>query len=434
MQKKILLAFDFDGVIADTIPMLSQTFSLFLERYGINPCDEPFESYNGKTLFDILSNLHEKYDLHETVTQLVTMYHAELLEQIQTIAPMQHLPSTLETLKQMGFSMIIATSASVEYAKKFLSLHTLTGYFDEIISSESFKKSKPVLYSCIKKRFPNYTVCAIEDSDNGLLAAFNAGVKTIFFNPLKRTSHSCFHNKFSDFVELPKIIKEIFDYGYFISCNIIKLHLKNHQLHFTEIEIKQIENIWNHRPKTVYNGRVVAIESYQYINGNLILNCFITEYKYIYALREKITPLAVSGICFDNDNNTIISVRNQVTDYSGEYELVPSGGIEENTIKENPFGYQHQLAKEFVEELGTTVSPQHIKDINNLGICYDAVSNTVDICMKINYDGAFRKDSIATNTEYKNNSILIDNIPSMKKLLQGKTVVYTTQEILKHIK
>lgn len=436
MQKNILIAFDFDGVVANTIPMLSKVFSLFLNRYGIPSDAEDFESYNGKVLFDIITHLRGKYNIRETAEQLVSAYRTELLEQIQHIAPMPHLTSALNSLKHSGCSIIISTSANVDYVRKFLKIHALDKYFSEVVSSELYKESKPDpgFYASIQKHFPHHNICAIDDSANGVLSAFNAGVKVIFFNPSKKALPSCFHGEISDFLELPSKIAELFTHGYYVACKNIELKITDKQLHFAENELAEIEYIWSKRPKNVYNGHIVAIDSYQYINGNLILNCLITEYKYIYTVRSKITPLAVSGICFDNANNTLLSVRNQVTDYSGSYELIPSGGIEATTIKENPLGYKQQLVKEFVEELGNTVSIQHIKNIENLGICYDAISKTMDICMRINYDGDFRKETINTNKEYKNHSMLIDNISSVKQSLHGKNVVYTTQEILNHVK
>jgi hypothetical protein len=65
----------------------------------------------------------------------------------------------------------------------------------------------------------------------------------------------------------------------------------------------------------------------------LIVECYLTEYKYVYSLRSRITPVAVSGICIDTNGKTIVSVRNKVTDYPGSYELVPSGGIDKKYVE-----------------------------------------------------------------------------------------------------
>ena len=143
--------------------------------------------------------------------------------------------------------------------------------------------------------------------------------------------------------------------------------------------------------------------------------------------------MAVSGICIDSNDNIIVSVRNKVTDYAGYYELIPSGGIDKRYVEGNRQGYKEQLLVELCEEGGIMLK-ENVVGIDTLGVCYDAGSNTIDICMKIQCGIDFMSVILDDkNDEYSSMTILIDKLNSIKEVLKDKEVVMTSRMILKNI-
>ena len=436
MNKPIVIAFDFDGVIADTIQMLKKTFSDFIKKYSIRYSEDLFEKYNGVKLPDMIADLRNQFCIEATVEELLSEYEFGLKANADTVMPIEKADNTLKYLKKQGYGIIVSSSASKEYIETFLTKHNLRQYFDELFSAESTVYAKPDerYYLRIKECYEKYDVIAVEDSDNGLIAAFNAGMKTVFYNESSRVTSVPYHFSVSSLDQIIDVIEKQILLGFFISNDNVDIVLKDIHPVFSDREKESIEEIWNKRPKHIFNGTVLAYSGCHYENGKLIVNCYLTEYKYVYSIRKRITPIAVSGICLDKNDNTIVSIRNKVTDYSGCYELIPSGGIDSKYVQNDVHGYKRQLLDEFCEEIGSSVSKEKVLGIDVLGICFDSSSNTMDICMKIHYADSFVDLNLdGNNDEYSSQSTLIEDVISMKEYLEDKDVVITSKMILSKI-
>ena len=436
MSKPVLISFDFDGVIADTISALKDVFALFLRDYNIPYSDELFEKYNGTSIPRVIEDLKSQYSFASNSKELLSDYQNRVRVVSEKIPATKGILNTIKSLKEHGYTLTVSSSGSKEYIEGFLKKNCLIEFFDEIFSSESFIYSKPdpKYYQSIISKYKGFDVFVIEDSDNGLVSSFNAGAQTVFFNENDRISTVPYHYEISDPDQILDIIEKQHREGFFISSSNIDVVIRKTQPVFTEEEKKQIEEIWRARPEHVFNGSVLAFDRMCYNDDRLIVECYLTEYKYVYSIRSRITPMAVSGISVDPQGRSIVSVRNRVTDYSGCYELVPSGGIDKTYVENSAQGYKDQLIAEFCEEVGSSVSKEEVLDINTLGLCYDAKSNTMDICMKIQYGKPFSKKRICgDNEEYTGQSTLIDDIESIKRLIADKEVVITSRMILDYM-
>lgn len=94
-----------------------------------------------------------------------------------------HAEQALSWLSKNGYRTAVATATSVERATEQLQQLGIAGCFNEIVSAASLEKGKPApdvyLYAC-EKLGENPKECyAVEDSPNGVLSAYAAGLKVI---------------------------------------------------------------------------------------------------------------------------------------------------------------------------------------------------------------------------------------------------------------
>lgn len=435
MNRQVLIAFDFDGVLADTISMLKGTFKEFVESYKLCFSDELFAKYDGVSLEKIISELKEQYNIEENTVDLLKNYEQRINHNMVNIKPVNGSEYVLEALKAKGYKMVVSSSAPRNYIKDFLTNNCLIGYFDKIFSGESCVYSKPDCryYTKIKESYNDYEIFVVEDSENGITAAFNAGLKTIWFRGNKSISVP-YHYEIDSLIQVPDVIDKKSKIGYFVSNNDINIVIRNSSQCFTTKEIARIEAAWRKRPQNVFNGKVLACRSYSYKEKKIMLDCYFTEYKYVYSMRDKITPVAVSGICIDTDNCTIIAVRNKVSDCIGKYELVPSGGIEKRIVENVKKGHKNQILVEMCEETGGALSTENVISVDDLGICYDAQNNTMDICMMIKYNDSFKQVTFGgLDSEYTSETFMIEQIDVIKAFLKEKEAVVTSVMILDKI-
>lgn len=442
MDNNIVLAFDFDGVVGNTIDMLYNVYQSFFSSLGIPTSQAEFDRYNGMKMLDIFSEIKRKYNLNETVEQLENRYNQVAAEKLDEVEVMPKLKENLEIMKKKGIKIIISSSARKDYIERFLKKNGLLELFNEIVTSEIVKRGKPYpdLYLFIKEKYKEYDVIVIEDSDNGLKAAFNAGVKVIFFNNVKRKSKCPHHGEINSFSQLNECVDKLSKEGYFIPANDIEVQLVSQKSIFNENEKKEIDRIWNNKEREVFNGRLLVLSEYLY-EEKLILKGFWTEYKNLYAAKKeeisisKIIPISVSGIIVDKDNKTIALKRNKVTDYKKYFELAPSGSIEDFNERNN-IQYRQQLIKEFQEELNDENSVENLEeaiDIEVIGICYDAEYHNIDICMKMKYNGKLDEKMMFHNQEYDRNTLKIAEISEMNMFLKKEKTVYTSKKILEYL-
>ena len=136
---------------------------------------------------------------------------------------------------------------------------------------------------------------------------------------------------------------------------------------FSPLQKDIIEKLWNDelKKRKLFNGKIVSYKSHEKKGNTLKIECFVTQYKYFFAqlrdpqLNLKITPIGVSGIIIDEKNNTLLAIRQNVTEYNGYYELIPAGSIHPSKRDGNNILFKDQLVAEFEEE--TQISKDNIK-------------------------------------------------------------------------
>lgn len=129
----------------------------------------------------------------------------------------------------------------------------------------------------------------------------------------------------------------------------------------------RIEEIWKRqtslRAGNLFNGRIFSISA---IANRRIEGCFV-EYKWFVAQRHDpsvraaldICPLAITGLLLCSDGVVVGRRGSNVEQAAGEWELVPSGGVDETTLTpEGRVEIVDQVRIELLEELG--IQPERI--------------------------------------------------------------------------
>lgn len=168
-----------------------------------------------------------------------------------------------------------------------------------------------------------------------------------------------------------------------------------------------IEKIWQNTLKEkdgdLFNGTLPNFIRVDKKREKIEIKAHFIEYKHFLAQRKQpdlklnIRPIGVSGIIVlrENSSNYVLFAKraNNVTEYPGFFELVPSGSIDKEYVDINGIvDYQSKLLSEFVEETG--LSKDYVKEISGFAFVLDVNHNIYDVCCKILLEA--KKESVAS--------------------------------------
>jgi beta-phosphoglucomutase-like phosphatase (HAD superfamily) len=433
--------FDFDGVIVDSVTALYDTYDNFLQQYGHNGNQKEFDFLNGPKLADIITYLKEKYNLPPKEEELMSIYLDLLSSLYHRVNLYEGIEAVFVFIKERNYKIAIASSGKRKDIKYVLDKFNLSSYIDTLSTGDDVSEAKPSpeIYLLAKGFYPDHVYYVIEDSKNGLEAAHVAKTNTIFFNPDNRINEEHVLYEIHQLSEIQNIVEE-FELNCFTLAKTsdISLNLVNYEPTFLDTQIEAIENIWNEHLKTkkLFNGKIVCYKSHTKSNNALSVDCFITEYKFFFAQLQNseldlgIMPIGVSGIIIDKNENVMLGVRRNVTEYEGFYELAPSGGICSSKRKDEVILYEDQLIEELLEE--TEIKRKTIEKIVSFCFILDKNNGVYDICSKLHINKPLEKLLISKkNGEYKNFEIV--SLKAAKSQSKKNDWVPTSRVILTNL-
>lgn len=179
---------DLDGTIANSLEELYKVYLEFLKNFNQKGTRKEFESLNGPNLKEMINILKKNHELKESNSVLFKEYFELLrLSYKDKIKPFSESIKLLDYLLKNKINIALVTSSNYEFTKEFLEKYNLTKYFDEIITGETLKNSKPnpEIYELSIKRINanKEDVIVIEDSPNGVSSASKAGLRYIIKKP-----------------------------------------------------------------------------------------------------------------------------------------------------------------------------------------------------------------------------------------------------------
>jgi HAD superfamily hydrolase (TIGR01509 family) len=181
------IIFDCDGVLVDSEPLSMRADVEILRQFGIEMTEaEAHRRFVGRTFEAMLKELTAQRGtvFPENTQDLKNKRIAELYRsELQLVRGVR---DALDSIRNMGLSMSIASNSPRERVKLALQLTGLNGYFkDNIITFEDVPHGKPapdVFLLAAKKAGAKADDCiVVEDSATGVTAAVNAGCWTLGF-------------------------------------------------------------------------------------------------------------------------------------------------------------------------------------------------------------------------------------------------------------
>ena len=171
--------FDLDGVVFDTEPL----YTLFWRNLDkrLRPNIDNFEHIiKGQTLVQI----YDKYFAGEEKKQEEITAFVNEYEQNMSFNYITGFEDFVKDVRSKGIKTAVVTSSNLEKMLNVYNKHPeFKGYFDEILTSEDFKESKPSP-DCYFKAAARFGVspkeCIVfEDSFNGLRSGIASGARVI---------------------------------------------------------------------------------------------------------------------------------------------------------------------------------------------------------------------------------------------------------------
>lgn len=436
----IMFIFDFDGVIVDSVNALYNVYMDFLKEFGIKGNKEEFNLLNGSKISQIIQFLKGKYKINNDTDELLKIYSKKISSIYENIKLNNNVEEILDLLKRKEIKAALASSSKKNEIEAVLSRWKLNDFFELIVTGDDVEKAKPSpdIYNSVKKKYPNLEYFVVEDSENGLQAASDAGMKTIFYNPKNEFNKEAAHN-INSLLQIKNIITEIELNCFTVAkADNISLKLIEHEPEINSSQREAIEKLWNDelKKRKLFNGKIVSYKSHKKESNTLHIECFITQYKYFFAqlrnpqLNLKITPIGVSGLIIDEGNNTLLAIRQNVTEYNGYYEFIPAGSIDSSKRESNNILFKEQIITEFEEE--TKIPKQNIKKIEPYCFIFDKNHGVYDIGSKIHIKGNLNSLlKSMNNAEYNNIRIL--NLSNLSNIIRQKNCVPTSIILLNNI-
>lgn len=182
------ILFDFDGTLADTNTLISESHLHVLEQYFPGKyTTESVRKFNGPSLEQTYSELNPK-NWEEMVAQYREYNHAvhdELIKAFPGVA------EALVTLKAKGLKLAVVSTKYETVLKRGLEVLGLTDYFDLISAGDHCQEVKPnpeQLNKAMAALNVKPTECLmVGDNWQDIQAGHNAGVEAVFVEWSEKT-------------------------------------------------------------------------------------------------------------------------------------------------------------------------------------------------------------------------------------------------------
>lgn len=183
--------FDMDGLIFDTERVFMEQLAVAMKEKGYSLSREIYiktTGTTGSTLKNIMcANYGDDYPLEEC--NHVAQSRLAVIAETVGLNVKPQIRELLELLKDKKIPCAVASSTKSTYIKKYLSSSGLLEYFTVITGGEMVFHSKPepdiFLMSCEKLKTAPSAALVLEDSENGVKAAYTAGIPVICVPDLK---------------------------------------------------------------------------------------------------------------------------------------------------------------------------------------------------------------------------------------------------------
>lgn len=182
MTKGII--WDMDGVLADTAPFHYQAWKKIFDEKGIKFSWEDFTHSFGMRNDKIIPKVLGRECTPEEIADIDEEKEAFFREFAKgNVKPLDNVIELLNSLKNGGFNMAVASSGTPENVKLVIEECRLTPFFSYLVNGKEVHHGKPhpeiFLFAAKKLNIPPEKCIVVEDAHAGIEGAKKAGMKCI---------------------------------------------------------------------------------------------------------------------------------------------------------------------------------------------------------------------------------------------------------------
>ena len=181
------IIFDMDGVIIDSNPYHKIAWEHFLKMKDVVITDEVFNNLiSGTSGIEAIRELINKDLTQKEVDDFNDEIDAEyrnIIEKLDEVKPLNGLTDLLQSIKNAGHKIALATSAPTENVELVLNKFKIFDFFDLVVDRSHVQNGKPspeIYLTTVKKLSIEKMNCLVfEDSIAGIISAKSAGLLVV---------------------------------------------------------------------------------------------------------------------------------------------------------------------------------------------------------------------------------------------------------------
>lgn len=178
--------FDLDGTLVDSESLNRSVNEELFNEVGLALTESDYDSFVGLSNKDLWKYLIDRYGLDVTVEEMVQRKKEKILplwREKDRYGLMEGAVEFLHELQAQNIPLGLATSSMEDSMHAKLKAHDLDQFFQQKVSGDHVLKGKPdpeiFLLTADKMGVDPASCVVIEDAENGVLAAKNAGMKVV---------------------------------------------------------------------------------------------------------------------------------------------------------------------------------------------------------------------------------------------------------------
>jgi len=183
LKKITCVIFDMDGIIIDSEVLHKKAYYETFISLGVAVSEELYKTLTGSSTLNVFQKLIAHFDLDNDPNELVLQKRKRFVNYFNN-DPTLHLVIGVEEIikyfHDKGLTLVLASSASMGNIDRVFDRFNLNQYFTAKISGADLAKSKPFPEifekAAILGNADVKNCIVIEDSDNGIKAANDAGI------------------------------------------------------------------------------------------------------------------------------------------------------------------------------------------------------------------------------------------------------------------
>ena len=191
-KKLQCVIFDMDGVIIDSEEIHKKAYYETFKNLGVEVSEELYKTMTGSSTINAFQKLVNHFNLNDIPEELVLQKrkcYVNYFENDPTLSMVNGVKELIQFLYKQNLTLVLASSSAMVNINRVFSRFDLNQYFTAKISGADLTASKPhpeiFEKAAILGGVSKEHCIVIEDSDNGIKAANDAGIFVVGYeNPL----------------------------------------------------------------------------------------------------------------------------------------------------------------------------------------------------------------------------------------------------------